>query len=95
MEGLMPMLRPTESRDLRKAMSRLGWFLLGVLLIDSFIAFLLYKYVPTIHPVLCGFIIIVFTTILYICYSLIFAKVDKKRKEKLEKSGQKDPFTRK
>lgn len=91
----MPLLKPTESRDLKRTYKRLGWFLLGALLIDAFIAFLFYKYVPSISPVLCGFIIIVITSLLYVCFYLICYKVDKKRKEKLEKSGQKDPFTRK
>lgn len=91
----MPLLKPTESRDLKRTYKRIGWFLLGVLLIDAFIAFILYEYVPSLNDVLCGFIIIVITAVLYICFALICSKVDKKRKEKLEKSGQKDPFTRK
>ncbi|MBQ8444046.1 MAG: hypothetical protein IJX25_01655 [Clostridia bacterium] len=86
-------LRPNEARDLKKSYKRLGWFLLGVLLIDAFIAFLLYSY-TSIGDFLCGFIIVVITGVLYLIYLWICAKTDKKKKEKLEKSGKRDPFTR-
>ena len=86
-------LRPEDRRNLKHSYKRIGWFLLGVLLIDAFIAFLLYYYTP-ISDVLCGFIIIVITTFLYLVYLWICSKIDKKKKEKLEKSGRKDPFSR-
>ncbi|MBQ8909241.1 MAG: hypothetical protein IJY90_03040 [Clostridia bacterium] len=87
------LLKPNESRDLKKSYKRIGWFLVGVLLIDAFIAFVLYAYTP-ISDVLCGFIIIVITTALYLLYVWICSKLDKRKKEKLERSGKKDPFSR-
>ena len=87
-------LKPTEARDLKKSYKRIGIFLIGVLLIDAFIAFLLYYYAPNLNEVLCGFIIVVITTALYLLYAWICGKIDKKKKEKLEKSGRKDPFSR-
>ena len=86
------MLLPKEGRDLRKSAKRLGWFLLGVFLFDVFIAFLFFTYTQ-INQVLCGFIIICITAVLYLLFLLICAKIDKKKKEKLESSGKKDPFT--
>lgn len=86
-------LRPNERRDLKTSIKRLGWFLLGVVLIDAFFAFLLYYY-TAISDVLCGFIIIVITSLLYLVYLWICSKIDKRKKEKLEKSGRKDPFAR-
>ena len=87
-------LSPNERRDLKQSYKRIGWFLLGVLLIDAFIAFLLYYWFPYINQVLCGFIIVVITALLYLVYLWICSKIDKRKKEKLEKSGKKDPFTR-
>lgn len=86
------MLKPNESRDLRKSYKRLAWFLLGVVLIDAFIAFLLYRY-TTISDFLCGLVIVLLTTILYLLYLWVCSKFDKRKKEKLEKSGKKDPFS--
>ena len=86
-------LKPNERRDLKTSYKRLVWFLLGVVLIDAFIAFLLYSY-TAIGDVLCGFIIIVITTLLYLVYVWLCSKHDKRKKAKLEKSGKRDPFAR-
>ena len=86
------MLQPQESRNLKKSYKRLAIFLIVVLLFDAFIAFLLYKY-TNISSVLCGFAIIVFTTLLYLLFLLICAKIDKRKKERIEKAGKKDPFS--
>ena len=87
------MLMPKDKRDLRKTYKRLGIFLAIVFLFDVFICFLFFKY-TSISPVLCGFIIICITAVLYLLFLLICAKIDKKREERLEKSGKKDPFTK-
>ena len=87
------MLMPKESRDLRKTMKRLGIFLLIVFLFDVFICFLFYRYTE-LNGVLIGFIIICITAVLYLLFLLICAKIDKKKKERLEKRGKKDPFTK-
>ncbi|MBO5395197.1 MAG: hypothetical protein J6A28_04810 [Clostridia bacterium] len=89
----MPILKPNESRDLKKSYKRILWFLLGVLLIDAFIAFILYRY-TAISDFLCGLVVVLFTTIAYLIYLWICGKIDKRKKEKLEKSGEKDPFSR-
>ena len=86
------MLQPKESRELKKNYKRLAIFLIIALVIDSFIAFLLFKYTK-ISEVLCGFVIIIFTTLLYLLFLLICAKIDKRRKAKIEKEGKKDPFS--
>lgn len=86
------MLLPKEGRDLRKTSKRLMWFLIGVFLLDVFICFLLFYYTD-MHPALSGFIIICITALLYLLFLWICAKIDKRRKEKLEKSGKKDPFS--
>ncbi len=88
------MLQPKESRDLKKTYKRLCIFLVIALVIDAFLAFLLYEY-TSVSDVLCGFIIIVFTTLLYLIFLLICAKIDKRKKEKIEKEGKQDPFTKK
>lgn len=88
-------LKPGETRDLKRSYKRLLWFILGVLLVDAFIAFLIFRANPRFNPVLCGFIIICITSVLYLIYLWICAKIDKKKKEKLEKSGKTDPFSRK
>lgn len=85
-------MQATEKRDLKKTYKRLIWFILGVFLIDAFVCFLLFKY-TNINEVLAGFIIIVLSTLLYLLFSFVCAKIDKKKKEKLEKSGKKDPFS--
>jgi hypothetical protein len=59
----------------------------------AFIAFLLFRYTK-IHSVLCGLIIIIITGFLYLIFLAICAKIDKRKKKKLEESGKKDPFTR-
>ena len=86
------MLDPKESRNLKKTSKRLLIFLLIVFVFDVFICFLFFRY-TSMSPVLCGFIIICITTVLYLLFSLICAKIDKKKKEKLEKNKNKDPFT--
>lgn len=87
------MLKPEQSRDLRKTYKRLIGFLVSIFIFDVFIAFLFFRYTK-IHAVLCGFIIIVITGFFYLLFLAICAKIDKKKKEKLEASGKKDPFTR-
>ncbi len=87
------MLMPKESRNLKKTLKRLGIFLLIVFLFDVFIGFLFFKY-TNMSGVLVGFIIICITTVLYLLFLLICAKIDKKKKERLENSGKKDPFTK-
>ena len=86
-------LKPEQKRDLKKTNKRLIIFLLVAFFIDAFIAFLIYNYIPKIHPVLCGFIIIVITAILYLLFFLICAKIDKRREERIKNSGKQDPFT--
>lgn len=88
------MLQPKESRDLKRTYKRLCVFLVVAFLIDGFIAFLLLKYTG-INNVLCGFVIIVFTSILYLLFLWLCAKIDKRKKERIEKEGKKDPFTHK
>ena len=86
-------LKPNESRDLRRSYKRIGWFLLGVLLIDAFIAFLIFRANPEFNGFLCGVIIICITTVFYLIYLWVLGKLDKRKKERLEKSGKKDPFS--
>ncbi len=45
------------------------------------------------NKVLAGFIVICITAILYLLFSLICAKIDKKKKKRLEENKNKDPFT--
>ncbi len=87
------MLMPKERRDLRKTYKRLGIFLLIVFLLDVFICFLFLKFTD-MSTVLCGFIIICITAVLYLLFLLICAKIDKKKKQRLENSGKKDPFSK-
>ena len=47
-------LKPNEARDLKKSYKRIGIFLIGVLFIDAFIAFLLFYYAPNLNEVLCS-----------------------------------------
>lgn len=86
-------LKPTERRDLRKSYKRLGWFILGIFLIDAFIAFLIYKANPEFNGFLCGVIIVTITAVFYLLYIWILNRLEKRKKEKLEKSGKKDPFS--
>lgn len=88
------MLQPKESRDLKKTYKRLCIFLVIAFVIDAFLAFILFSYAK-ISEVLCGFIIIVWTTLLYLMFLFICAKIDKRKKAKIEKEGKKDPFTHK
>jgi len=88
------MLKPEQSRDLRKTHKRLVVFLFLIFVLDVFIAFLLFRYTK-IHSVLCGFIIIVITAFLYLLFLGICARIDKKKQQRLEESGRKDPFSRK
>ena len=78
--------------NLKKKSKRLIWFILGVGLLDVFIAFLFFRYVPSMHQVLVGFIIICITALLYLPFALICAKIDKKKAEKIKNAGKKDPF---
>ena len=88
------LLSPKESRDLKKTYKRIAIFLVGVFLFDAFICFILYSYTGLIdYPVVVGIIIIGITTILYLLFSIICAKIDKKREDKKQKSTQKDPFS--
>ncbi len=86
-------INPKEKRDLKKSYKRLAIFILVAAFIDSFIAFLFFFY-TNINQVLCGFIIIVITTILYLLFLYICAKIDKKRAERLAKENKKDPFSK-
>ena len=88
----MSMLLPNQSRDLRKKYKRLMWFLIAVFIFDVFICFIFFEY-TSMNKVLAGFIVICITAVLYLLFSLICAKIDKKKKEKLEKNKNKDPFT--
>ena len=87
------MLMPKESRNLKVRAKRLLWFLSFVFIFDVFICFLFFKF-TNMHPVLNGFIIICITGLLYLLFLGICAKIDKRKKEKLEKSGKIDPFTK-
>ncbi len=87
------MLEPTERRNLKKSTKRLLIFLLPIFLLDAFIAYLFFEY-TNMHPVLCGFIIIVFTSAVYLIFMWVCAKIDKKKEKKREEAGKKDPFTR-
>ena len=84
-------INPEERKVLKKKMTRLVIFLLPTFLLDGFFAYLFYVY-TNMHPVLCGFLIIVITSILYLLFCFICAKIDKKKQERLAKSGKKDPF---
>ncbi len=86
-------INPKEKRDLKKSYKRLAIFLLFAFIFDSFIAFLLFSY-SNIHEVLCGFIIIVITAVLYLLFYYICAKIDKKKAEQNAKEKKKDPFTK-
>ncbi len=88
------MLLPDQRRDLRKSYKRILWFILGIFLFDAFICYLFFRY-TNMHPVLNGFIIICITAVLYLLFLVICAKIDKKKKEKMEANKNKDPFTKK
>lgn len=85
------MLMPKESRNLKRNLKRLGLFLLVMFLIDVFICFLLIKY-TSLSGVVCGIIVILITSVLYLLFLLICAKLDKKKEEKLK--NKKDPFSK-
>lgn len=87
------LINPDEKRNLKQTSKRLMIFLAIVFLIDAFIAFLFFEY-TSMHPVLCGFIVIVITSVLYLIYLWICSKIDKRREKKLLESGKKDPFTK-
>ena len=87
-------MKPEESRDLRKNSKRLMWFLLCIFLFDAVIVFTLINYAG-LSPVLSGFTISVTAPVLFLCFWLICAKIDKKNKIKQEKESYKDPFTKK
>ena len=87
------MLNPEQKRDLKKSYKRIFIFIAIVFIFDVFIAFLFFKYTK-IHSVLCGFIIIVITSLLYLLFLMICGKIDKRKQRKLSESGKKDPFTK-
>lgn len=87
-------LKPEQSRDLKKNYKRLALFLVLVFVFDAFIAFLFFEYTK-INSILCGFIIICITGVLYLLFLWVCAKIDKRKAKRLEESGKKDPFTRK
>lgn len=87
------MLSQDESRNLRKSYKRLAIFLPCVFLFDAFICFLLLSYAK-LSPVLSGFIIIMITFVLYLLFYYLCAKIEQRKKKKLEKSGKKDPFSK-
>ncbi len=86
------MLDPKERRNLKVSNKRLAIFLAIIFVFDCFIAFLFFKY-TNLHSVLCGFIIIVITAILYLLFLLICAKIDKNKEKKRANRGKRDPFT--
>lgn len=85
-------MQQNEKRDLKVKSKRLLWFILGVFIVDAFICFLLFRY-TSIDDVLAGFIVIVFTALLYLLFLFLCDRIDKKKKEKLENAGKKDPFS--
>lgn len=87
-------MKPEESRDFKKKFNRTIWFLIAIFLLDAFIVYLLINYAK-LSPTLSGFIIIIITSLLYLCFWLICAKIDKRKIERLEKNKHKDPFTKK
>ena len=87
------MLTPDESRKLRKSYKRLAIFLPSVFLFDAFIAFVLLAYAK-VPSIVCSIIIISITSVLYLLFLFICAKIEERKKKKLEKSGKKDPFSR-
>ena len=87
-------MTPEDGRNFKRNYKRLMWFLLGIFLIDFFIVFVLINYAH-LSSVLAGFIIIVFTSICYLCFYLICAKIDKKKEEQQNSEKYKDPFTKK
>ncbi len=88
------MLTPQESKNLRKSYKRLVIFLPCVFLLDAFICFVLLAYAK-LTPIVCSIIIIAITSVLYLLFSLLCAKIEERKKKKLEKSGKKDPFSNK
>ncbi len=87
-------MKPEESRDFKRKFNRTICFLLCVFLLDAFVVYLLINYAK-LSPTLSGFIIILITSVLYLCFWLICAKIDKKKEEKLVKNKFKDPFSKK
>lgn len=85
-------MQQNEKRDLKVKGKRLLWFILGIFLLDAFICFLLFKY-TNLNEVLAGFIVVVFTSLFYLLFLFLCDKIDKKKRDKLEKSGKKDPFS--
>ena len=86
-------INPKEKRDLKKTCKRLAIFLVFAFIFDGFIAFLFYSYTK-ISDVLCGFIIIVVTSVLYLLFYLICAKIDKKKAERIARENKRDPFSK-
>lgn len=87
-------MKPEDGRNLRRNYKRLMWFLIGIFMLDFFIVFVLINYAH-LSSVLSGFIVIVFTSICYLFFYFICAKIEKKKKEKQEEEKYKDPFTKK
>lgn len=88
------MLAPKEEKNLRKSYKKFFIFLGIAFIFDAFICFLLFYYTK-ISPVLAGVIIITITFVLYLLFSLICARIEKRKEEKLEKLKKKDPFSHK
>ena len=87
-------MMPNESRDLKRRTKRLLIFLGIVFIFDAFICFLLLSYTG-LSSVVCGVIIIAITSVLYLLFLWLCAKIDKKRKEKIDQNKKKDPFSNK
>ncbi len=87
------LINPEEKRNLKRSNKRLLIFLLIAFVIDAFIAFLFFQY-TNMHSVLCGFIIILITAVIYLLFLWICGKIDKRREKRLADSGKKDPFTK-
>ena len=84
---------PNESRDLKRKTKRLFIFLAIVFGLDVFICFLLLYY-TALSSAVCGVIIVAITTILYLLFLLLCAKIDKKRETKQKENKTKDPFSK-
>jgi len=88
------MLAPKEEKNLRKTYKKFFIFLGIAFVFDAFICFLLLSYTK-ISTVLAGLIIIIITFVLYLLFSLVCVRIEKRKAEKLEKSKKKDPFSHK
>ena len=87
------MLKPNESRNLKKQYKRILIFLSIFFVFALVLCYLLM--LAGISPVLNGFIIIVCASIFYLLFLFICAKIDKRKARKQLEDPTKDPFTKK